>query len=71
MNIHDFSDESNKNELHPDLIAEIEELGIDRERIKYSTNSKNFVDIEIKPTGISIINYENSIMQGTKHMSCD
>lgn len=49
LNKKDFSDEKDEKKLHPDLIAELEELRIDNNRIQYWTSLKSFVDCVIKP----------------------
>ena len=49
LNRKDFSDEQDEKRLHPDLIAELKDLGIDDTRIQYWTSLKEFVDNIIKP----------------------
>lgn len=43
-NIRDFSDSSNKDELHPDLLDDLKERGIQQTRFHYWNSVKNFVD---------------------------
>lgn len=49
LNKKDFSDEQDEKKLHPDLVAELDDLGIDNNRIQYWTSIKEFVDNIIKP----------------------
>lgn len=49
LNKKDFSDDKDDKKLHPDLLEELDQEGIDRNRIHYWTSLKDFVDIKIKP----------------------
>ena len=49
LNKKDFSDTKNEKLLHPDLIADISEFGIEKERVQYWTSIKDYTDNIIIP----------------------
>jgi len=49
LNKKDFSDTKDEKLLHPDLLADITEVGIDKDRVQYWTSLKDFIDGVIVP----------------------
>ena len=61
LNKKDFSDTKDEKLLHPDLLADIVEAGISKDRIQYWTSLKDFVENIIMPQLTLLEEHENFI----------
>lgn len=65
LNSRDFSNPLNKNELHPQLKMDLENMGISLSRVYYFTSLKDFVETKVKPS-LQVIEMHEKIVETLK-----